>query len=159
MPQPARTTKVYSFERNQLIINGIQINGYGDEGGIEYEYSSNMFEVTVGADGEVTASYLANDLIMATVTLKETSDSHVFLANLTAAQRLAARTGTGILLPISWLHLDPVIGEIVQTNNAIVMQRPTPNKGRVAGDRTYQFALPYGALEPLFGAAAVLPFP
>lgn len=152
-----RQTKFYSFEKNFLIINGVRIGGFDDEGGIEYEYDSDLFEVTIGADGEATASYVANDLMAVTITLKETSDSYRILANLAASQRLIARTGTGGLLQISYKHFDPNVGDVVTTNSAIFMGRATPNKGRVAGSREFRLAIPYGALTPLFGPAAVLP--
>lgn len=154
-----RETKFYSFEKNFLIINGVRIGGFDDEGGIEYEYDSDLFEMAVGADGEVTASYLANDLMTVTITLKETSDSYRVLANLAASQRLVARTGTGALQRISYKHFDPNVGDVVTTNSAVFMGRATPNKARVAGPREFRLSIPYGALTPLFGAGAVLPLP
>lgn len=143
--------RYYNLKANSLVIGGIVISGYGDDGGIEYENNSELMEMAMGADGDPTFSELNDDTLIATITLKESSPSYAALAGLLKTQ-LDARRASGTIVPLAYHHRDPVNGDIVQCFEAVFMARPTPSKGRTAGDREFKIALPHAAADALYGS-------
>lgn len=143
--------RYYNLKANTLVIGGVVVSGFGDDGGIEYENNSELVELSMGADGDPTFSELNDDTLIATITLKESSPSYRALAELLKTQLTTRRT-TGTIDPLAYLHRDPVNGDIVQCFEAVFMSRPTPSKGRTAGDREFKIALPHAAADALYGS-------
>lgn len=138
-------SKFYNFANNQIIVGGISIGGFEEDGGVEYEFGSDIEEDAVGADGEVTFSHLNDDRLYVNIRLKETSKSYNDLGGLLLAQLTARRNLGAALFQVPYLHIDPNTGDEVASGEAIFMHRVGPNKGRVAGERVFRLCLPYGA--------------
>ena len=140
----AKIVKNYDLKNhNTVTIGGVLIGGYGEDGGIEYEYDSDQFEYVVGADGEVTVSAQNNFAMIVTVTLMETSKSISELEGLRRTQLAAAAIGP--ILPMPWLHIDRRQLDSVVEAQAVFLDRPAPSKTRNAGERQFRILLPYAA--------------
>lgn len=144
--------KSYNFGIMQLVVGGIPINGYDDDGGIEFEQGADLFEKTVGADGAPTYSLLNDDTVQAIVTLKETSAGYTALAALMTAQVIAASTA-GFIAPVPFLMLDITTGDTIATAFCVFMARPNMSKGRVAQAREFRIDLVGAGATAIYGAA------
>lgn len=131
--------KTYDIQYNYITIGGHRIGGFGDEGVAEYEHASDVVEVAVGADGEVTFSRTNNFLMFVNITVKENSRSVRILDELFRAQQ-----ATPTILPLPYIHRDVLNGDQVRDQYAVFVQIPGPNKGRTASDRVFRLALPNG---------------
>ena len=78
------TTKYYTFEEVDLIIDGVSIKEFAAEGtGIKVEYyEQDRFTPTVGIDGSVVVNKNLNATGNVEVTLQQTSDSNPVLSAL-----------------------------------------------------------------------------
>jgi hypothetical protein len=78
------STKYYTFEEVDLIINGVPIKEFAAEGtGIKVEYyEQDRFTSTVGIDGNVVVNKNLNAMGNIEVTLQQTSDSNPVLSAL-----------------------------------------------------------------------------
>lgn len=78
------TTKYYSYEEIDLIVNGVPIREFAAEGtGIKIEYyEQDRFNPTVGIDGNVVVNKNLNAMGYIEVTLQQTSDSNPVLSTL-----------------------------------------------------------------------------
>lgn len=130
--------KTYDISQNYITMNGHRIGGYGDDGGIEYEHGSDLVEVAVGADGEVTFSRSNNWLMYANITVRENSNSCRMLAQMQQMQEASPT-----IVPIAFYHRDALNGDEVR-DGAVFVQVPGPSKGRTAGERVFRIALPNG---------------
>lgn len=139
--------KFYNFKSNIILINGIRIQGFGDEGGVEYEFADDAQRHTSGADGQVTVSRVNDYRMIATFTVKETSTGYTILSALMQDQ-LAV---TDRLNPLPYVHIDPVNGDLIRSSHAVFLTWPEPSKARDAGDREFQILLPNAAAEVIFG--------
>jgi hypothetical protein len=144
MPTPIKT---YDLASVYLIIGGYRIGGYGEEGGIEFEYGADIGETKVGADGQATFSRNNNDSMIVTITVMETSKSYKDLAALMQAQ-IDAET----IEALAFLMEDEINGDKIRAAYATFLTRPTPNKGRTVGERAFKVFLPNAATEAQFGA-------
>lgn len=140
--------KSYDLGTVQLIIGGIPIGGYGEDGGLEYEQSSALFEFNVGATGLVTASRLNDDLVFAIITVMETSASYRNLGRIMQAQAALP----GVIVPLAYLMFDPLTGDTIASAFVVFDTRPNMTKGRTAGERVFRVALPGAGANAVFGA-------
>lgn len=151
MPQTAH--KDYNFKDGvKLVIGNVIVGGYGADGGVEYEFASDIYEDESGADGQVSVSQLHDYRMYANVTLKETSSSYRQLFNLLTAQRALLRKTA-----MPYTHKDLLNGDSVTVGTCIFMGWPTPSKARTAGDRTFRILLPDGAKKFIGGALNIQP--
>jgi hypothetical protein len=150
----ARTAhKDYNFADGvKLIIGPVVVGGYGADGGVEYEFASDIYEDESGADGQVSVSQLHDYRMYANITLMETSSSYRDLFNLLTAQRAQLRK---INLP--FVHTDLLNGDSVKVGTCIFMGWPTPSKSRTAGERVFRVLLPDGAKKFQGGTLNVTP--
>lgn len=139
--------KFYNFKANRLLIGGFEIGGFDDEGGIEYELGDDIHRHVSTSDGETVVSRVNDPRITATVTLKETSAGYKKLFGLLRAQ-VAVEDA---LLPLPYLHLDPINGDIVTSSHIVFLNHPAPSKARDAGSREFQILLPYAAYTMALG--------
>lgn len=149
---PSKNLRFYNFELCRLIIGGVIVGGYDDEGGVEYEPANDINEMTVGADGEATNSHITNDMVVATITLKETSKSYRDLMELAQEQWRTQRTPGGGAGAVSYTHFDPSTGDEIRERQAIFLNRPGQNKTRTAGSREIRMALPYALRNTKFAS-------
>lgn len=143
--------KTYDFDRVLLIIGGFEISGYGDDGGIEYEYPSPVLEHGAGADGQVTVSRTNDNRVIAHVTVKETSKAYRDLATLAKAQ--AAQPS---IAPLPYLMRCVTTGDEMSDQYAAFLNVPTPSKARTAGDRVFDILLPNGRATMKLGSANLI---
>lgn len=146
----SKTARFYNFERVRVFVGGIRVGGYDDDGGIEFEFDEDINAPSVGADGEVTFSHNNNDMMVATITLKETSRSYRQLSDLIQVQTAAQRTGGG-LAAVSFSLFDLETGDQVTEGQAVFLNRPSPSKSKQAGSREIRLGLPYAARDLQFG--------
>jgi hypothetical protein len=132
--------KTYDFVKNKIVIGSIVIGGFGDDGGIEYEPVSDIGEMAYGADGEATFSRQNIKGVVATITLKETSNSIPLLDALRKAQQLTRK-----IPPLNFNHLDTLTGDSVKSGYCVFKNWAAPSKSRNAGERTFVVELPYAA--------------
>lgn len=143
--------KTYDFAHNKFGLAGLTGNlileGFADDGGVEYEAVEDEGEVTYGSDGEATFSRSNTRGLIVTITLKETSNSISKLDNLRRAQR-----STRKIQPMTWSHVDLLTGDVVGSAYAIFLDPAMPSKGKTAGSRTYRLHLPYASRDTVEGA-------
>lgn len=145
--------KSYDLAQVILVIGGIPITGYGEDGGIEIEPAAEIHAVTVGADGLTVASKQNNTDAIATITLSEMSAGYAALAALMKAQEV---TPSPILIPLSFLLVDPSNGDTVSSAFVIFLTRPTISKARNASERVFTLHLPGASIAQLYGVANVV---
>jgi hypothetical protein len=148
------TARTYDLNQVQLMIGGVVLGGYGADGGIEIAPTSDLYEVTTGADGLTVASRLNDNDAVATLTLSERSTGYAALMALVKVQQLAA---TPVLVPLPFLLLDPINGDQVSAAQTIFLSLPTISKSRTAGDRVLTMHLPNGMSNAIFGVLNVIP--
>jgi hypothetical protein len=144
-------TQFYNFKANTLLIGGFKIAGFGDDGGIEYEFGDDIHRHVSTADGQTVVSRVNDARVMATITLKETSAGYRRLA-LLLQQQLANPLA---ITPLPYVHRDPINGDLVTSSHVVFINYPEPSKSRDAGDREFQILLPYAALSIQFGTQNV----
>lgn len=140
-------TQFYNFKTNSLLIGGFKIGGFGDEGGIEYEFPDDLHRHVSTADGQTVVSRVNDARVVATITLKETSSGYRRLAQLIQAQ-LANPLA---LLPLPYVHRDPINGDLITSSHVVFLNFPEPSKARDAGEREFEILLPYAAFDVKFG--------
>ena len=144
--------RFYNFKSNIILINGIRIAGFGDEGGVEYEFGDDIHRHVSTADGETVVSRVNDYRLIATITVKETSRGNAILMALLEEQRANELS----LEPLPFVHIDPIQGDLVRSTHAVFLNWPEPSKGRDAGEREFQILLPYAAAKLVLGANTVL---
>jgi len=129
--------KTYDFKLVQLVIGGVTITGYGEDGGVSIEPNADVAEATIGADGETTISRTNDRSMVATITVRETSRGYALLSGL-----LQLQNAEPAILPQPFLLLDPISGERVSDEYSAFLGRPTVAKERGASDREFRLHLP-----------------
>ena len=71
--------KTYDFKQVQCILGANILTGFADGDAISMEYESNLFNLTVGADGEATRSKTNNRSAKVTIKLLKTSTANDIL--------------------------------------------------------------------------------
>jgi hypothetical protein len=145
--------KSYDLAQVVLVVGGVPIGGYGEDGGIEIAPVAPIHEVSVGADGLTVASKVNNTDAIATITLNEMSAGYLALAAIMKVQEL---NPTPLLIPIPFLLIDPSNGDQISSAYTIFVDRPTLSKGRTAGERVFTLHLPGAAIGASYGVLNVL---
>ncbi len=132
------TGKRYNFNRVALVVAGLVISGFADDGQIEIEFAP-VGEKLVGADGEAVVSYNNDESANMTITLMETSLAYRRLMELYQNDRAA-----GFITdhPISMVDL--VNGDTISDLQILWLEIPSPSKGATAGTRAFVICLPSG---------------
>jgi hypothetical protein len=144
--QPLR---YYKFSENVLVIGGRQIVEFGDDGGIEYEFNSDLVEAAVTADGVPVFSEILDPLCVATITVNQTGEGYKYLSALTQAQK-AARAGS--ITRLNYLHRNLIQGDIFASQWCIFASRPTPGFGKTASTVEFRMFLPYVGDSVIYGS-------
>jgi len=146
-----QTQHAYDLSQQVITINGAKLGGFGEDGAVTYAPSSDIIEHSVGADGLVVASRNNDKRIVATVMVREMSNSYTVLWNLLKAQQIGPR-----FTPLPWYHLDPSNGDVVTDTHALFVNYPEIEKGQTTSDREFQILLPYAAGNMTLGAGLVI---
>jgi hypothetical protein len=145
--------KSYDLSKVILVVGGVPIGGYGEDGGIEIEPIAPIHEVSVGADGLTVASKTNNTDARASITLSEMSAGYLALAALMKLQEL---NPLPVLIPLPFLLVDPSNGDQISSAFVIFLDRPTITKNRTAGQRVFTLHLPGAAISATYGVANVI---
>jgi hypothetical protein len=145
--------KTYDLAKVILVVGGVPITGYGEDGGIEIEFTGPIHEVTEGADGLTVASKTNLTDAVATITLSEKAAGYLALAT---AMRLQEQDPSPVLLPVPFLLTDPSNGDVTSAAFTIFMARPTITKNRLAGERVFTMHLAGVAVTQIYGAANII---
>lgn len=76
--------KTYDPNNVQIILGGAPMSGFADGTFVSVASDENLYNKTVGADGEVSRARLNNKSATITLTLKQTSSSNDVLSNYAA---------------------------------------------------------------------------
>lgn len=138
--------KTYDLKKVLVTIGGYRIGGWGNDGGIELAYQSPVGELSTGADGQSTFSRNNDPVMIATITVMETSRSYRDLYTLARAQ-----AATDAITPLAFLLKDPISGDAVADDYATFVETPAPSKAKTAGERVFVVALPNARDNSKFG--------
>ncbi|RAL23054.1 hypothetical protein DL240_09210 [Lujinxingia litoralis] len=130
--------KTHDFKQTVLSIGGQLIGGFGEEGGIEFEWGSDIGEDVVGADGEVTFSRTNDRRLYADITVMQTSAGYARLMALMRAQQAQSNIEE---LPFELSN--PGTGERVACAYTVFKTRSDPTQQKQAQERTIRVLLPY----------------
>lgn len=123
----------YSFEACNLNVGGFNISGYGEAGGISFDWEEDSVIPTTGADGEVTYSRSANANVVATITVMNSKKGYRDLASLQKAQDAQFKLGIPLNL-MTFSFVDPMIGDTITSPKARFLNRPNVAKGKTIGE-------------------------
>ena len=146
--------KTYNIKAVTAILGSFPLGGgYGEDGGLEFEWDADLFEVTVGADGETAYSRTNNDNVTLTITVMESSRAYKDLATLMQAQLLLVDNGAPIA-PLNFSMYDPINGDSCASQYAVFLNRPAPSKSGTIGEREFRISLNNAAA--LFGTKNIV---
>jgi len=129
--------KTYDFKLVTLIIGGITVTGYDEDGGISIEPNSEHAEASPGADGQYTISRTNDKGYTVTITLRETSRGYALLSRLKTAQ-----DALPAIAAQPFLMIDPISGERVSDEWSAFLTAPTIEKVKIASAREFKLLLP-----------------
>lgn len=144
-----KTRRTYNLARVMLTVGGYEIGGYEDDA-ITIEFSADIGEMSVSADGEYTFSVINDPGAAVTIRLRETSRGYRELATLMQAQESTTRTGP--LADLDFRLNDLNSGDKVSDGQAVFTKRPSLSKAKGAGTREFGMFLPNAAHNAFFGA-------
>lgn len=130
----------YDLTAVMLMIGGIHITGFGDGDVISFTHPEDLAEPTVGADGLVMFSRLANDHMECEITLLPGSKSYPLLYALLVEQHPVGEAAR--IEPIAFLCEDTIGGEKITSPSMVFLNRPEVVMGKTVGERSFRFYLP-----------------
>jgi hypothetical protein len=133
-------TKTYNIATIYTTIGGVQISGFGDSAGIEFE-DIPLFEATDGCDGEHVVSRINKKSTTAKLTLMQTSAGYRNLAVLLNLQKTVVDAG-GPITPLPLAVVDPNTGTTAISGYVTFLTEPGPKFGAKVG--TVEFNLDIG---------------
>lgn len=145
--------KSYDLSAVVCTLGPILVGGYGEEGGLEYEWAAPIGEFNVGATGLTTFSRNNNGLLFVNITVMESSLAYNLLGAAMKAQELTPF----VIVPIPFFMKDFINGDQIATATSVFEARPTPSKGRTVGERVFRLGLPKAAGSALYGIQNLVP--
>lgn len=130
----------YDLTAVMLMMGGIHVTGFGDGDVIKFTHPEDLTEPTVGADGDVVFSKMANDHMEGEIILLPTSKAYAQLYALLVLQHPPG-IGTAIL-PLPFLCTDTINGEVISASTLVFLNRPEITLGKTVGERVFRFYLP-----------------
>jgi hypothetical protein len=147
--------KTYDLKNVVCTIGGVPISGYGETDAVTLEWTSDIVESTVTADGQAIYSRLNDRRLNVTVTLSQKSRAVGLLQTMLDAQHgETLPIAPPQILPLPFLLIDPASGDQISSFDTVFMQRPAPSKGRTIGEVQFMVQLPNPAMT--LGAANLL---
>lgn len=148
------TERARSYDFNQVILtlNGVSISGWGSDGGVAYEFASDLITDAVGIGGEVTMSKINDWRMYLDITVKQTSRANTFIGSLVRAQR---NNVVGEMPVVNVFMRNFITGEIVKDAQARFKTDAPPTQEAEAGDRVYRMTLPYAAKGMVHGTTTL----
>lgn len=134
----------YSFESNILLVNGVRIGNFSEDGGISFERGAQPRDSVASADGYTTAYRNSDARLFASIEVMETSASYTYLYGLYLAQ-LAVEENSILVPTLTFSLTDGKTGEEVSSGEALFLDVPAPAKTRAPSVRAFRILIPYGA--------------
>lgn len=125
----------------------LDLSGYGEGGAIELSPENDIHTYSVGQDGAVAVSEDLNAVVMAEITLLQTTSAYRDLAAMAQAQK---RTG---IIQCPLFFSAPDTGDSIFERNAIFTTFPDLGEEAEAQDRSISIMLPHGRDQMTFGVA------
>lgn len=122
----------YNFAHCAILVDGLPVEGFNGDDGVEIAYESDVWTSEAGADGEVVRSATNDRRATITFHLNETSALNAFFR----AKVLVGRTA-GIGDTFSFFLKDLHTGETVTAPQCWVQTDPGVSKARAAGARDW----------------------
>lgn len=139
MSAPTRV-KYYNVAACLVQLGPFTGSGYADEDDVlELEQADDLFEITVGVDGETAASLKHNRNVDGTLRLMETSRLHYLLEDY-LIKLVATLEGGGLLPPMPYV-LAKISGKTLAGDQVIFKRFPDEGLRRVAGTVEYPITL------------------
>lgn len=138
-----QTLKTYDLDEVYCTVgpvggeSAVRIDGYTDDGGIEFDTNSDLGSMSIGNTGLPVFSRNHDELVMATITISEMSVVTRRLAALLDLQR-----DQSPIEPCPFFLKDTINGDQIEDEYGVFMTLPTPDKSSEAGGREFQLALP-----------------
>jgi hypothetical protein len=130
--------KSYDLKLVVCTLASVAFSGFGDTDAISFEWAEDIAEAHTTADGDTIYSRLNNRAVTVTVTLSQKSRAHTLMFALTETQHGdASGIHPPIMLGLPFFLLDPSTGETI-SGSAVILSRPTSNKGKTIGDVQYK---------------------
>lgn len=137
----------YDFNQVLITVDGVQIGGFGEEGGIEFEMGGDMLEHSVGADGTVFVNRSNDKRVIGTITVMQNTAAATYLGGKMQLQNAAI----GPLPTINLFIRNLITGEQIQDPQSVFIQRPAPNQNASSSERAFPILLPYAANKIIYG--------
>jgi hypothetical protein len=139
MQEPLRS---YNIAAVVLIVGGVPIHNYGEDGGVTFTDASAAVETMVAADGPVVVS-ATNDFRMdVEISVSAMGRTNRLLQNLYAAQQQEIARG-GLMAPVSLHCYDPSNGDTISSEYLVFIQKPGMEKNKKPGVSVWKLQLPY----------------
>jgi len=136
---PIEPTKQYNFAAQTVQVNGFKLSGWSDDGSVSYSAEGQVHTHANGATGQTVISKQNDPRLIATITVRETGRAAKILHHLLHVQQASPTSP-----PLTYVHRDPIQGDIVQDPGAFFVEYPDIEKSREAGDREFTLLLPNG---------------
>jgi len=131
--------KTYNLARVIMTVNGVPMSGFGESDAANWEPNSDIWETTVGADGELTRNKTNDDSGKLTFTFSKMSMSNgvlnVFL-------QLAKNFGIGDTFTIMINDLNG--GDKLIAIDCYIEREPDLAFGKAAGEKAWVIKTPSG---------------
>jgi hypothetical protein len=124
--------KTYNLKRCIVTVNTIEVEGFGENDAISFEPNEDMWNYTVGGDGEGTRSRMNNDSYTITLTLMQNSESLMVLQQAYLADLLSGNSK--FVLTVDDLETD----EHIVAEDCWVQRPPTKAFARQVGEREWR---------------------
>jgi hypothetical protein len=138
--------KSYDLKNVILIVGAVEVHGYAEDGGVSFEWSADIGEIVVGADGEAVFARNNDRHMRATISLLETSEAYRLLG-----LEMQAQGALLSLVTLPFVMQCPSTGDSVTSGYVAFTKRPALSKSKGPSVREFELFLAnpvvtYGAL-------------
>ena len=144
---PSRLVQDYAFEDVICNIAGEEVGGYGEDGGLEFEFPEDMINDAAGAGGEVYLSKNSDHRVYVDVTVMQGTQSAARLGALAIVQRQQR----GSIPRVPFFMKSTTTQEVVADDKAVMISQPEPNQNAEISERVFRFLLPNAAGQIVYG--------
>ena len=141
--------KGHSLLASRLIIAGVPVTGYGEDGGVDITPNSDLAEFTIGADGEMVIELTGDESYTMTVKVLPTSRAAFFLDLAMETQYTAAKVGIILPQPIQFTNLNTLRG--ISSDRSFFLRRPDESHNKKIASIEYTLVIPNPIRTPRAG--------
>lgn len=137
-----RPVFAYNFGAVHCSIGPVTLSNFGADGSVSFEYSSQIVESEVSADGYVVYTSNNDDRVQVTITLSEASKAVDLLDAQMRKQVENMHQGKAIDELVFYME-DPATGDFIRSPYTVFLQEPGISKSKSLGTREFRLELPY----------------